>query len=137
MSGYTEKIESLTLNTVWLKGIVAFPELPFSFEVTDKNQIDLCREASKDGGKLLLISVKNITNETPEPEHLYDVGVVAVIRQFLLLPGNTARVMAEGQTRAEVLRFEKSGDNIRADVLSRSYFQAEDRVTVRGKALML
>ncbi|MGI6744450.1 MAG: endopeptidase La [Eubacteriales bacterium] len=137
MPGYTEKIESISLNTVWLKGIVAFPELPLSFEITDKNQIELCREASKDGGKLLLISVKNITNETPEPDDLYSVGVVAVIRQFLLLPGNTARVMAEGQTRAEVLRFEKNGDNIRADVLSRSYFQAEDSVSVRGKALML
>ncbi|HHX53647.1 MAG TPA: endopeptidase La [Clostridiales bacterium] len=137
MPGYTEKIESISLNTVWLKGIVAFPELPLSFEITDKNQIELCREASKDGGKLLLISVKNITNETPEPDDLYSVGVVAVIRQFLLLPGNTARVMAEGQTRAEVLRFEKNGDNIRADVLARSYFQAEDNVTVRGKALML
>ncbi len=137
MPGYTEKIESISLNTVWLKGIVAFPDLPLSFEVTDKNQIELCREASKDGGKLLLISVKNITNETPEPEDLYNVGVVAAIRQFLLLPGNTARVMAEGRTRAEVLRFEKNSGNIRADVLARSYFQAEDEVTVRGKALML
>ena len=54
---------------------------------------------------IFLVSQTDIAVDDPRPEHLYDVGVVAKVRQVLKMPGDTLRVMVEGVYRAKVREF--------------------------------
>ena len=56
MSRYIEKLEMATLPTIALNGIVAFPMLPLSLELTEQSDIDTAKKASESQEKLFLIS---------------------------------------------------------------------------------
>ena len=102
MAGYTEKVETMTLDVIRMRGIVAFPQLPMSFELTDNDQIEIARKAAQDGEQVLLVAMKDPKNDSPDPDLLYDIGVTAEVKSFIRLPSNGARILCEGKARAEV-----------------------------------
>ncbi len=137
MAGYTEKVESLTLDVIRLRGIVAFPQLPMSFEITDSDQTELARKAAQDGFQVLLVAMKDPKNDSPDPDLLYDTGVTADVKSFIRLPSGGARILCEGRARADVLSYDSVPGGVRASVVARSLYQAEDSVTLKSQALML
>ena len=133
MPHYIEKIEKYTLPVIPLRGIVAFPSISLSFEISNEKIIKTCEMADKEDNKIFLVTQKDISVENPSEDDLYEVGVIAKIKQYVKLPEGNVRVIVEGISRASVTEYYTDNDEITADVLSKQIF-IEDNGGIKGTA---
>lgn len=131
MPKYIEKIDTLRLPAVVLDGIVIFPLIPTSFELSSADSIAACERASRDGGKAFFVLKKPSDAEAVsshegaeraiEADDIYEVGCVALIKQIVKFRENSARIVVEGMSRATVISFEsEENGSYTADVLSKA-----------------
>lgn len=118
MPDFIEKLEMMTLPVLPLRGIVAFPSIPLSLELSVESDINVAAYAESCGSDIFLCSLEKFVPEDPEPSNLYSVGTVCRIKQFLKLPEG-ARIVVEGVSRATVVRCEKTDGILYADVMSK------------------
>ena len=85
-----------------LRGLVVFPGMLLHFDVGRKKSILALNEAMSGEQTIFLVTQTDITADDPDESQLYEVGVVAKIRQILKLPGDNLRVMVEGLYRARI-----------------------------------
>ena len=136
MQKYIEKVESAFLPVVVLRGMIAFPSIPMSFEVTDERAIASCEEAERGDGLIFLVSQKNLDEEKPTFDALYTVGTAAKIKQTVKLPEGTLKVFATGSCRATVEHYEIVDGRLMADLLCKTV-KMENNGGIRGEALIM
>ncbi|MBR3630981.1 MAG: LON peptidase substrate-binding domain-containing protein, partial [Oscillospiraceae bacterium] len=90
------------LPTVPMRGTVAFPHMVMHFDVARKRSIAAVEEAMQRDRRLFLVAQKSILEEFPKREDLYDIGVVAEIRQTLKTQDDSIRILVEGVYRARI-----------------------------------
>lgn len=121
MSNYIEKAGMLTLPVIPMRGMVAYPGIPLSFELARDFSIAACEAASNQNDMLLfLVAQKDISVEEPTYDDLYNVGTIVRIKQTLKTSEGNLRVIVDGLERATVLSFSDRGNYIVADVLSKT-----------------
>ncbi|MDN3645733.1 endopeptidase La [Pontixanthobacter aestiaquae] len=99
-----------------LRDIVVFPGMVVPLFVgRDKSvaALEVAMEGSKD---IFLLAQLDPSCDDPQPEDLYDVGVVAQVLQLLKLPDGTVRVLVEGTSRAKLNELRAQGEHVIADV---------------------
>ncbi len=136
MSKYIEKIENHFLPVIPLKGMIAFPSIPLSFEISDEAFIHACLDAEEADGLIFLVSHKDLAVTESTPENLYAVGTVAQIKQTVKLPEGNLKVFATGYCRASVEAYEYDGDRLYASLLCKS-ISLENDGGVKGEALIM
>ncbi len=116
-----EKVESMTLPMIPLRGIVSFPSLPINFEVERDISKAACRKATETDSIVLLLTQKDIAVENPEEGDFYKTGCVARIKQAVekSTDGNI-QIIAEGFCRADVQKLKKVNGYFTAEVLSKT-----------------
>lgn len=87
---------------VAMRGIVCFPRLVMHFDVAREISINAIEAAIKSDRFIFLTAQKDVYIEKPEKNDLYEIGVVAEIRQTLKTPDNVIRVLVEGLYRAKI-----------------------------------
>ncbi len=91
------------MPTVALRGIVVFPGTRFHFDVGRKKSIEAINAAMSNNQKLFLVAQKDINVENPEGDDLYEMGVIANIRQVIKAPdADYMRIIVEGECRAQI-----------------------------------
>ena len=60
--------------------------------------------------KLFIVTQKDTEKEDPQGEDLYEVGLLAVVRQVVKLQKNIMRVLIEGIGRAEIYEYTQTAD---------------------------
>lgn len=91
------------IPTVALRGIVVFPGMRLHFDVGRKKSIAAIKEAMNGDQKLFLITQKDISVGDPMQDDLYDMGVIASVKQVIKAPeSDFMRVVVEGVSRAVV-----------------------------------
>lgn len=101
-----------TLPAVALRGLVVYPHMIFHFDVIRKKSIRALEVASSSNGLVFLTAQKDISVEDPQENDVFKMGTVVRIKQFLRLPGEGIRVLAEGVCRASINEFDTVGDYI-------------------------
>ncbi|MDR1816203.1 MAG: endopeptidase La [Clostridiales Family XIII bacterium] len=86
-----------------LRGITAFPNMVFHFDVGREKSVNALEKAMIGGQSVFLVSQRNADTELPTPEDYYSIGTIAKIKQMLKLPGDSIRVLVEGQSRGEIV----------------------------------
>lgn len=135
MSKYTERIKMLTLPAVPLRGIVAYPGIPISIEVSGELAMKACEAADDAGSQIYLVTQKDIAQDMPTPDTLYSVGTVAKIKSYVKLPEGAVRVVAEGLCRATTSTMTERDGMLVADVLCKTV-NVEVAGTVKADALI-
>ncbi len=100
------KDESLRLMpAVALRGLVVFPEMFIHFDVGREKSINALKKAMDTDQEIFLVTQKDITVDDPDFSELYEIGVVASVKQVLKLPGKNGnvRVAVEGLYRARLV----------------------------------
>jgi len=136
MARYIEKAEKLSLPMIPLRGLVAFPSIPLSFELVREESISAANMANKNDSTVFLLAQKDMGVEKPESEDMYSVGTVAKIKQTVKTPEGNLRVIVDGLCRAKVLDIVKIGKYFVADVMSKT-INVDNNGGIRGEALML
>lgn len=93
------------LPTVALRGLTILPGMVAHFDVSREKSIRAVEEAMMGEQEIFLLTQKNPEDEEPLPENLYQIGLVAKIKQVVKLQNNIVRVLVEGIERAEVSSF--------------------------------
>lgn len=137
MPRYIEKIESLTLPVIPLRGVVAFPSIPVNFELEREISKKACQAALASNMLVFLLTQKDTAVDEPSDNDFYKTGCVAQIKQTLTKnqDGNI-RVIAEGYCRAEVVKLKRDKDYITADVLSKTLTAETGVLDIRSEALI-
>ncbi len=136
MQKYIEKVEAVSLPVVILKGIIPFPSVPMSFELTDEMSMSACEEAEKGEGLIFLVSQKDLADNEPKPDGLFKVGCAAKIKQTVRLPEGNLKVFVTGYCRATVENYELEGKRLYADLICKT-IQTENNGGVKGEALVM
>ncbi len=121
MSNYIEKVENMILPAIPLRCLVIFPNIPTSFEINSKRAVKAMQAAAMFGGNVFLAAVKNADHPDQKPE-MYNMGVVARIKQSLKLPDGNYRILVEGKERAEITEVVSDDEYIRVNVLTKSIY---------------
>lgn len=100
-----EVIISQRLPVLALRGICVFPGMVVHFDAGRDRSIRAVDEAVKHGQEIYLATQKEVEEEDPGSDRLYEVGVVAHIRQVLKMPGGLVRILVEGEYRAHVIEW--------------------------------
>ncbi len=123
------------LPTVPMRGTVAFPHMMMHFDVARNMSVRAVEEALLHDRKIFLTAQKDVFDERPEQKDLYQIGVVAEIKQTLT-QDDVTRILVEGCYRAKVKKIEKEGQMLVAEVRRLPDNSREDTDEVEMKALM-
>lgn len=118
-----QKTETNPLPVLALRGLVIFPGMLLQFDVGRKKSILALSQAMEDDQQILLVAQKDLGDNEPNGEQIYQMGVVAKIKQVIRHTDEGVRLFAEGLYRAEI-----------ASVISESPFILADVQTVETKS---
>ena len=102
------KIEEITIPALAMRGLVVFPNIVMHFDVSREKSEAALKAALNDNKLIFLTAQKDNDVEDPAIKDLYQVGVVAEIRQTLKGADNITRVLVEGKYRAKLINFAQS-----------------------------
>jgi len=94
------------MPTVALRGLVIFPNMFIHFDVGREKSINALKKAMDTDQEIFLVTQKDISVDDPDYSDLYEIGVVASVKQVLKLPGKSGnvRVAVEGLYRARLIQ---------------------------------
>ncbi len=113
---------TVILPLVALRGLTIVPNMIISFDLNRDLSKRAIEQALNENQKVLLVPQKNVEDESPKQDTLYQVGTISNIKQVTKLPDNIDRVMVEGVCRARIVEvFDNDGQ-----YLSASYEELDD-----------
>lgn len=87
-----------------LRGMVVFPGMLLHFDVGRKMSALAIEKAMKTDQHIFVVAQQDIEVDKPTGDDLYEIGVIAEIKQILRQPENVIRVVIEGKERAKLLK---------------------------------
>ncbi|OPZ06861.1 MAG: Lon protease [candidate division BRC1 bacterium ADurb.BinA292] len=97
-------MSSLLLPIIPLKEIVVFPNSITPLFIVRHRSLQALEGALAQDKAVFLVTQKNVEEEHPGLEDLYEVGCVAGIVQVLRLPDGSAKILVEGRYPARIVR---------------------------------
>lgn len=97
------KKTNLTMPVLALRGMMVFPHMVLHFDVGRPKSVSALQEAMMDDQKIFLVAQKDTDTIDPQMEDLCHVGTVATVKQVMNLPGDSLRVLVEGECRGELV----------------------------------
>lgn len=135
MPKYIEKAERMHLPALAMRGLIAFPAIPLTFEVADEADAGVCLEAEKNDGVIFIVSLRDLSLTGTTEENLYSVGTVVKIKQTVKLPEGNLKVFAAGICRATAENLTIDDSIITADVIWKD-LRLADKNSVKAEALV-
>ena len=136
MSKEWEVLHTTTMPVIALRGLTVFPNVLIHFEVSRDISIKALETAMSAGSPVFLVGQKDIGVETPDQDDLYQVGTISSIRQILRMPGDTVRVMVEGNARGRLVQMLRAEPYLEAEVQEIQTPEAPAHTPARVEALM-
>lgn len=96
-----------TLPAVALRGLTILPDMVAHFDISRKQSIQAVETAMSGGEKIFLITQKDAEKEDPGLDDLYEIGVIAEVKEVVKMPGGIVRVLIEGIERATLRTLEE------------------------------
>src|SRR5260370_16133588 len=101
-----------------LRDIVVFPHMIVPLFVGRKKSILALEEVMRSDTFILLATQKNMSDDDPATEAIYEVGTLASVLQLLKLPDGTVKVLAEGAQRAKVVKYTDCSEYYEAEAVA-------------------
>ena len=106
----------LELPLLPLRDIVVFPQTIVPLFVGRDKSVSALEKAMAGDKDIFLVAQLDPSEDDPDREALYDVGVIASIVQMLKLPDGNVRVLVEGRERASLVSLSATEDHMVATV---------------------
>ena len=95
-----ELILSERMPVLAMRGLVLFPQATMHFDVGREKSVRALEAAMNADQHIFLVTQKAIEQDDPGFGDLYEIGTVAHVLQVLKIPGDTVRVLVQGEYRA-------------------------------------
>jgi ATP-dependent Lon protease len=110
--------ETRTYPVLPLRDTVVFPHVIAPLFVGRKKSILALEEVMRSDTFILLATQKNVSDDDPATEAIYDVGTLASVLQLLKLPDGTVKVLVEGAQRAKVVKYTDCSEYYEAEAVA-------------------
>ena len=97
-----------------LRDIVVFPHMIVPLFVGREKSVRALDEVMREDKQILLSSQIDPSNDDPEIDGIYEVGVLANVLQLLKLPDGTVKVLVEGRDRVRITEYMDNDDYFEA-----------------------
>lgn len=124
----------MKLPALALRGLVIFPGMTLQFDVGRKKSVLALASAMEDDQLVFLVTQKDLEEGDPKAGNLYQMGVVARIRQVVRRSDDGIHMFAEGLYRARLLSVSSEKPFLVAEV-SRIE-ERKRRITANAEALI-
>lgn len=104
------------IPAISLRGLVVFPSMVLHFDVGRERSVNALKAAADGNGHIFLVAQKDASLTDPELTDMYEVGVIAEVRQILTTPDGSTRVLVEGLTRAKRVKSVGGKDYLQFEV---------------------
>ena len=91
------------LPVVALRNMVILPGITMNIDVGRPKSKRAVDEAQSSDRRVLLLTQRDARTDDPTRAELYEMGVLAVVKQVVRMPDNTYQVLVEAQERAKVM----------------------------------
>ena len=88
-----------------VRDVVVFNSMIIPLFVGRSSSVAAVNEALAHDKLLVLLTQKDSTQEDPEPNDLYEVGMVSMIMRTLKLPDGRLKVLVQALTKAQIKEF--------------------------------
>ncbi len=92
----------LILPMIPLRGLTIFPNMVLHFDIGREKSINALEKAMIKNQYIFLVTQKDESTDLPTTKDFYHVGTIARIKQMLKLPGDSIRVLVEGEARGRI-----------------------------------
>lgn len=106
----------MTMPAVALRGMTILPGMIAHFDISRERSVKAVEQAMRTEQEIFLITQKNIDAQTPDIGDLYEIGLIAHIKQVIKLQNDIVRVLVEGYARAALVSFTEETDYLVANV---------------------
>ncbi|MBN8832577.1 MAG: endopeptidase La [Sphingomonadales bacterium] len=106
----------LELPLLPLRDIVVFPQMIVPLFVGRDKSVTALEKAMSGDKDIFLVAQLDPSEDDPDRDALYDMGVIASIVQMLKLPDGNVRVLVEGKQRASLIALSSDEDHMVATV---------------------
>lgn len=104
------------MPAVALRGLTILPGMIAHFDVSRERSLRAIEEAMEQDQKIYLVTQKNVDREDPTQEDLYQMGIVADIKQVVRLQNDVVRILVDGISRAALLGFTGNEKYLEAEI---------------------
>lgn len=106
----------MNMPAVALRGLTILPGLIAHFDISRERSLRAVEEAMEQDQKIYLVTQRNVDSEDPTQEDLYQMGIVADIKQVVRLQNDVVRILVDGISRAALLGFTGNEKYLEAEI---------------------
>lgn len=106
----------MNMPAVALRGITILPGMIAHFDISRERSLRAVEEAMEQDQKIYLVTQRNVDSEDPTQEDLYQMGIVADIKQVVRLQNDVVRILVDGISRAALLGFTGNEKYLEAEI---------------------
>jgi ATP-dependent Lon protease len=117
---------TLSYPVLPLRDIVVFPHMIVPLFVGRDKSVRALEEVMKDDKHILLSSQIDPSEDDPESEGIYEVGVLANVLQLLKLPDGTVKVLVEGRSRVQIVKYLENDSFFEAGAVELEEFPGDE-----------
>lgn len=139
MDDFAENTQDLDipeeLPMMAVRDVVVFNYMIIPLFVGRAGSISAVNEAMSGDKLLMLVTQKDATKDDPDPEDVYQVGMVSMIMRSLKLPDGRLKVLVQALSKAQIRSYRQKDPHFRVeiDLLEE---QETEIITVETEALM-
>ena len=104
------------MPAVALRGLTILPGMIAHFDVSRERSLRAVEEAMEQDQKIYLVTQRNVDSEDPTQDDLYQMGIVADIKQVVRLQNDVVRILVDGISRAALLGFTGNEKYLEAEI---------------------
>lgn len=129
-----EQIKRLPM--VALRGMTIMPKEVVHFDVSREMSLEAIQKAMAEEQQIFLLTQKYIETENVTKADLYEMGVVASIKQIVKMPKKILRVLVEGQQRAKLNDLVQTEPYLEAEITVLEEYPYVEEEPVKQEAML-
>lgn len=106
----------MNMPAVALRGLTILPGMIAHFDISRERSLRAVEEAMEQDQKIYLVTQRNVDSEDPTQEDLYQMGIVADIKQVVRLQNDVVRILVDGISRVKLLGFTGNEKYLEAEI---------------------
>lgn len=108
--------KAVVMPAVALRGMAILPGMVAHFDISRARSLKAVEHAMMNDQKLFLVAQRDIEQNAPKQEELFEIGIVAEVKQVVKLQNDIVRILVEGIHRAKLFGFTDCEDFLEAEI---------------------
>ena len=104
------------MPAIALRGMTILPGMIAHFDISREKSLKAVEASMNENQEIYLVTQRDAEQENPTIDDLYQVGIVAEIKQVIKMQNNIVRVLAEGKKRADIVAFTEYEEYMEAGI---------------------